>query len=341
MGTAIGELLVREEISLDYLKGRRVGIDSHNILYQFLSSIRSYDGTPLMDSHGNVTSHLTGLLYRTVNLLEKDVKPVFVFDGVPSKLKKETLEERKRIRTEALARHEEALKAGDLEEARKMGARSVRLTPEMIAEAKKLIEALGLPLVQALDEGEAQIAGMVSRGTLFGCVSQDYDSLLFGASRVLRNIAVTGKRKMPGRNLFIDVSPELIELQKCLETLKIDRRKLVWIGLLIGTDFNEKFPNIGPKKALKLVQDNDSFEKIVEATGYTPGFDYREIEEIFLNPKFNEVPLPEFRKPDRERVKELLCEQHDFSLERVMNALDKLEKKTEEKGAQASLSKWF
>src|SRR3989338_7280699 len=211
MGTAIGELLVREEISLDYLKGRRVGIASHNILYQFLSSIRSYDGTPLMDSHGHVTSHLTGLLYRTVNLLEKDIKPGFVFDGVPHKLKKETLEERKRIRTEATAKHEEALKAGDMEEARKQGSRALRLTEDMLVEARKLIEAMGLPIVQAPSEGEAQVAVMVQKGQLYGCVSQDYDALLCGAPRVLRNIAITGKRKVPGRNIYIDVSPELIE----------------------------------------------------------------------------------------------------------------------------------
>ncbi len=342
MGTAIGELLVREDISLNYLKGRQVGIDSYNILYQFLSSIRSYDGTPLMDSHGHVTSHLTGLLYRTVNLLEKDIKPVFVFDGEPHKLKKETLEERKKIRTEAQAKHEEALKAGDMEEAKKQGSRALRLTPDMVAEAKKLVEAMGLPIVQAASEGEAQISVMVAKGQLFGCVSQDYDALLCGATRVLRNIAVTGKRKVPGRNVYMDVSPELIELEKCLAGLKIDRRKLIWIGLLIGTDFNEKFPNIGPKKALKLVQENDSFEKIIEATGHLrPGFDYRELEEIFLHPKAVEVPAIEFRAPDRERVKELLCEQHDFSVERVMSALDKLEKKAQEKGAQVSLSKWF
>ncbi len=341
MGTAIGELLVKEEITLDFLKGKRVGVDTYNILYQFLSSIRSYDGTPLMDSHGNVTSHLTGLLYRTVNLLEKDIQPVFVFDGEPHKLKKETLEARKKIRTEATVKHEAALKEGNLEEAKKFGARSLHLTQDMVLEAKKLIEAMGLPIVQAPSEGEAQVAVMTQKGQLFGCVSQDYDALLCGAPRMLRNIAVTGKRKVPDRNIYIDVSPELIELQKCLDSLHIDRRKLVWLGLLIGTDFNEKFPNIGPKKALKLVQENDAFEKIVKATGYAPDFDYKEVEELFLNPRADEVHSIEFRSPDKEAVRELLCDKHDFSAERVRSALEKLEKKTQEKGMQSSLDKWL
>src|SRR3989344_2698103 len=177
MGTPIGDLVVKEEISLDFLSGRTVGVDSYNVIYQFLSSIRGPDGTPLMDSHGNITSHLTGLLYRTANLLEKGIKPVFVFDGEPNKLKAKTIKERVKIRTEATQKHEQAIKDGDLNTAKKFGSRALHLKPEMVEDAKELLGYMGLPVVQAPSDGEAQVAHMVSGGALYGCVSQDYDSL--------------------------------------------------------------------------------------------------------------------------------------------------------------------
>lgn len=341
MGTAIGELLLKEEITLDFLQGRKVGIDSHNIIYQFLSSIRGADGTPLMDSRGNVTSHLTGLLYRTANLLERDVKPIFVFDGKPSELKAKTLQKRHETRTKAIEEHEKALREGRLEEARELGKRALKVTEQMIEDAKTLVQLMGLPVIQAPSEGEAQIAHMTEKGDIFGCISQDYDALLFGAPLVLRNVTTTGKRKVPGRDIYIDVSPEMIDLEKNLKHLNLDRRKLIWLGILIGTDFNEKFPKIGPKTALKLVQEHNSFEEIVKETKHKPNFDYHEIEDLFMKPKHIDNYKLEFKSPDREKILEFLCKQHDFSFERVGSALQKIEQKAAQKGEQARLSKWF
>ncbi len=341
MGTAIGELCVKEEISLDYLKGKTLGVDAHNIIYQFLSSIRGPDGTPLMDQDGNVTSHLTGLLYRTTNLLEKGIKPVFVFDGKPHDLKAETIIERHKIRTEATQKHEQALKDGNMEDARKFGSRSLKLTPQMIEDAKTLLNLMGLPIIVALQDGEAQISQMCSNGNLAGCVSQDYDSLLFGAPQVFRNITVAGRRKVPGKNFYVDVSPEKIDLEKTLTTLGISREKLIWIGLLIGTDFNEKFPLIGPKKALALVKKHDSFEDIIKETNFAPSFDYKEIEQIFLNPPYEKDFDISFKAVQKESVIDFLCAKHGFNEERVDSALKKIEAKTSEKGSQSNLSKWF
>jgi flap endonuclease-1 len=340
MGTAIGDLLEKEDIDLDFLEARKVGIDSFNILYQFLSIIRGPDGTPLMDSKGRITSHLTGLFYRTINLLERDIKPVFVFDGVPPKLKAETRAERNRIRTDAEKKLKKAQKEGRKEEARKYGQQAVRLSAPMVEQAKELVKLMGLPVVQAPSEGEAQIASMVSDGTLFGCVSQDYDALLFGAKKLFRNIAVSGKRKAPGKDYYYDVKPQVIELDRTLEALGISRQKLVWIGMLVGTDFNEKFPKVGPKTALKLVQENDSFEGVIKASGHEPEFDYREIEEIFLKPKASKDYKMDFGLPDSGKVKEFLCEEHDFSKERVSSSLAKLEEKLSERGQQSRLDQW-
>ena len=340
MGCPIGDILEKEAISLDFLNGRIVGIDSFNMLYQFLSIIRGQDGSLLSDSRGRATSHLSGLFYRTTSLVEKGIKPVFVFDGKPHKLKGATQEKRRTARKEAEKKFAEAKAMGRLDEAKKFAMQSTQLTDEIIESGKKLIELMGFPIVQAPSEGEAQIATMVSRGELFGCVSQDYDALLFGATELLRNIAISGKRKAPGKNYFVDVAPERISLAASLKKLGIDRKKLIWIAILVGTDFNKKLPKIGAKTALKLVQENDSFEKIIKKTGFEPGFDYREIEQIFLKPESNEDYSLKFKTPETQKIKEFLVEEHDFSIERVQNTLERLVQKSEEKGKQARLDAW-
>ncbi|MEK6957485.1 MAG: flap endonuclease-1 [archaeon] len=340
MGTAIGDIVPREEISLDALNGKTLGFDSFNVIYQFLSSIRGADGTPLMDSHGNVTSHLTGLFYRTISLVERGVKPVFVFDGKAPELKSETQKKRSAIRTDAIEKHEKALKEGNLEDAKKFGSRALKLDAKMIQDAKELVSLMGFPVIQAPSEGEAQIASMVSSGKIDGCVSQDYDALLFGTKILYRNVGVSGKRKIPGKNIYADVSPEKIFLEKVLSENGLTREKLIWIGLLIGTDFNEKFPKIGIKTALRLVNENDSFEKIIGATGFEPEFEWRAVEMLFLEPKVTNDYSLNFSLPEKEKIVSFLCDKHDFSSERVQNSLKRLEEKVSEKTKQSTLGAW-
>jgi len=340
MGTAIGGILEKEEIALDYLNGRTVGFDSHNILYQFLSVIRGRDGTPLMDTRGRVTSHLTGLLYRTLSLLDSGIRPVFVFDGKPHKLKGETLAKRNEIRTNAKKKFDDAKAKGDDEGARKYAQQAVKLTPEMVEGAKKLIGLMGLPVVEAPSEGEAQVASMAEAGKLYGAVSQDYDTLLFGTPLLFRNLTVSGRRKVPGKDYYYNIVPEKMDLKKSLEKLGISRQKLVWAGILVGTDFNEKFPRIGPKTALKLVQQHNGFEEIVKETGHKPEFDYKEIEEIFLKPESTKDYNIGFGLPKVDKITEFLVEEHDFSKERVEGALKKMQEKAEEKGKQSRLGQW-
>jgi len=340
MGVDFRKLVEKKEVSLDSLDGRIIGIDSFNILYQFLSSIRGQDGTPLMDSQGRVTSHLTGLLYRTANIVERGIKPVFVFDGEPSKLKEKTRAERRRIRTDAAKKFDKAKTAGDKESMRKYAQQSLRLTGEMIDEAKELAKLLGFPVIQAAGEGEAQISVMAEKGDVFACASQDYDALLFGSPRLLRNMTVTGRRKIPGKNAFIDVKPEMIELKESVKLLGINRKKLIWLAILIGTDFNEKFPGIGPKRALALVQKFDSFEEIIKETSHEPEFDFKEIEQLFLEPKHSKNYSLEFGSPDLNGAKKLLCDKHSFSEERIEKAVARIKLKMEETGQQSRLDAW-
>ncbi len=341
MGVAIGDLVPKKTVELEALATKTIALDAYNALYQFLSAIRQPDGTPLMDRKGRITSHLSGLFYRTINLLEHDIRPVYVFDGKPPELKHRTLEKRKEAREKAKQKWEEAIREGNLEEARTYAQEAARLTQDMVEDAKKLLTAMGIPWVQAPSEGEAQAAHMAAKGDVWAAGSQDYDSLLFGAPRLARNLTIVGRRKLPRKNVYVEIKPELIELEETLRTLGIDRRKLIWIGILIGTDFNEKVPGIGPKRALALVKEYDSFDEILKALGYQPEWDWREIEQLFLNPPVTDDYSIRFKKPDRDAVMKILVEEHDFSPERVERALDRLEKATPASGSQMSLDAWF
>ena len=326
MGVDLKPLIVAKQISLHDLKGKVVAIDAYNAMHQFLSIIRQRDGTPLKDSKGRITSHLSGLLYRTANLVEEGIKPVYVFDGKPHPLKLKTLEERKAVREEAKEEWIKALEAGDLEEAFKKAVRTSSIDKEKVEEAKKLLDALGIPYVDAKSEGEAQAAYMNARGDVDMVASQDYDALLFGSLLLVRNLAITGKRKLPDKQIYVEVVPEEVELQKVLEKNGITREQLVDIAILIGTDFNEGIKGIGPKKALQLIKEYKSIERLVEMKKIPEIENYEEIRKIFLEPEVNENYKLEWREVDENKVIDLLCNEHQFSEDRVRNALEKYKK---------------
>lgn len=341
MGTPIGDLLVKKPFSLDQIANEIVAVDGNNTAYQFLASIRNYDGTPLSDSQGRVTSHLSGFFYRTLNWMEKGIKPVFVFDGPPHPLKEKTLQLRREIRTKAKEEHEAALEAGDMEAAKKFGSRALHLSSDMIDQSKTLLQALGVPVIQAPQDSEAQCAVMVARHEVFASVSQDYDSLLFGCPELIRNVATSGKRKIPGKNAYAEIKPEIISLEESLTVMKLSRQQLIWLGMLLGTDFNDKIPSIGPKTAMKLIQKATSFENIIKEAGKTIDFDPKNIEDIFWKPQATPPAPLKFESPNIEKVRSILCDQFEFSPERIDSTLNKIVEKENEKSKQKTMSSWF
>ncbi len=337
MGVDLGDLFERKEIELSGLKGKVIAIDAFNTLYQFLSIIRQRDGTPLMDSHGEITSHLSGFLYRTTNLIEEGIRPVFVFDGEPPLFKAATIEERKKIRTEAMEKWEEAKEMGS-EDMRKFAQASSHIKGNMIDDAKKLLGSMGLPVVQAPSEGEAQAAFMVRSNDAYAVGSQDYDALLFGAPVVVRNLAVTGKRKLPGKGVYVDVKAEIIELESGLVKNGISYEQLVGIGLLVGTDYNEGIKGIGPRKALKLLKKYGSIERgLAELNADISNL--AEIKALFLNPQVTPDYELKWKKPDPEAITRFLCGEHDFSEARVVKAVERLLLASDE--GQQTLDRWF
>jgi flap endonuclease-1 len=333
MGVAIRDILAdcKETLTWDGLSGT-AAVDAHNALYQFLSIIRQPDGTPLMNGAGRVTSHLSGILFRSINFLEKGIKPVFVFDGKPPEFKQETIDERRLVRTRADEAWKTALREGDMEEAYKQASASTRIDSHIIASSHELLDLLGIPWVQAPSEGEAQAAHMAQRGMVTYAVSQDYDSLLFGSPVLVRNLTVSGRRKMRGRT--ITVNPERIVLSSLLDCLGVTREQLVEIGILVGTDFNPGIRGIGGKTALKVVR-NGEFESVIAEK--QPDFDPAPIRDFFLNPPVTGDYTLEWRSPDVEGVTEMLCGRYDFSKERVESALAKVSVKA----TQKTLDAWF
>ncbi|MFN3803711.1 MAG: flap endonuclease-1 [Pyrobaculum sp.] len=325
----LGKLIgrdVRRELKLENLAGRCVVLDIYNALYQFLASIRQPDGTPLMDRAGRVTSHLSGLFYRTINLLEAGIRPVYVFDGRPPEFKLLEVERRKKAKEKAVEDAIAALREGKREEAVKYMKRAIFLTSEMVEEAKRLLTYMGVPWVQAPSEGEAQAAYMARRGQCWAVGSQDYDSLLFGAPRLVRNLAAVPKRKV-GEEV-IELSPELIELDAVLKSLRLkNREQLIDLAILLGTDYNpDGVAGVGPQKALRLVWEFGSIEKILATVlrdAYFPT-DPREIKNFFLNPPVADSYNVEMGKPDEKSLRDFLVEEHDFGEERVKKALERL-----------------
>ncbi|RLG84015.1 MAG: flap endonuclease-1 [Thermoprotei archaeon] len=327
------------------LRGRVISIDAYNALYQFLTAIRQIDGTPLMDSRGRITSHLNGLFYRTINFVEAGIKLVYVFDGQPPEIKYMEIERRRKIKEEAVKKYEEALKKGDLEAAKRYAQMSARLTEDMVADAKKLLDAMGIPWVQAPAEGEAQAAYMTARGDCWATGSQDYDSLLFGSPRLIRNLTISGRRKLPRKDIYIEIKPEVIELAKLLKKLSLTREQLIAIGILVGTDYNpDGVKGIGPKKALQLVRTYRDIDKLFKAIPRREfPVDPLKIFEYFMNPPHTDDYKLEWREPDEKAVIEILVEEHDFSIQRVKNALERYKKAYREhiKGVQKGLDLWF
>jgi len=329
MGVAITELLSGKEIEIDNLRGKTIAVDGPLFLYQFLTTIRSRDGSLLTNSKGDITSHLVGLFSRTINLMQKGINLIFVFDGKHPDLKRRVHEQRNNLKLKADKKYLEAKGKEDKDEMRKYAARTSRLSRDMIDESKKLISYLGLPVVEAPSEGEAQAAYMVKEGKAYAVASQDADSLMFGAPKLLKNLSITGRRKKGKAMGNYTINPEIIELSYNLNNLGIDQDQLIILSMIIGTDYNPGgIKGLGPKNALKLVKKYKSdFETLFNEVKWNDQFDYPWTEVYYLIkqiPTTNKYEL-EWRNIDHDKLYHFLVDKYEFSEERVINNLKNIE----------------
>jgi flap endonuclease-1 len=332
MGVNLKDLLIRAEIGLSDLGGKKVAVDANNTVMQFLSTIRLPTGEPLRDSKGSITSHLSGLFYRNLNLLKAGVRPVYVFDGPEKPFKERVIAERIERRKQAEAKYAAALAEGRHEEASSYATQTARLTPDLISESKELLAALGIPWVQAPSEAEAQCAHLARKKDVYATVSQDFDSLLFGTPILIRNLNVAGRRKLPKKKIYVQVKPELIDLDENLRTLGVTRAQLIIIALLVGTDYNPGIKGIGPKKALALVKSKKTLRNVLAEVAWDYDIPAESILQLFLNPRVEESYKLSWSGIDEEKVIDLMVNKHEFALERIKSQLSP-EKEKNTKGA--------
>lgn len=338
MGVDISSLVKATTVNLPDLADRAIAIDAFNTLYQFITTIRQRDGTPLTDREGRVTSHLSGLFHRTATLLELRMRPVFVFDGKPPQLKKKTIEARREARDRAKVEWEKALEAGDVKRAQVKASQSSRLDDVMISESRALLEAMGVPWIAAPSEGEAQMAHMARTGDVYAGASQDYDALLFGTPTLVRNLTLSRKRRVAGGRL-VDVSPEMVRLEEVLSAIGLTAQQLVDLAILVGTDFNDGVHGIGPKRALKLMKEHGSLEEVSAKTEvHVPG-GFEEVRAVFLEPDVTSEYELRWGAVDAETVRRLLCDEHGFSVDRVDSVVKRMGPQAATK-RQSSLDSW-
>ena len=327
MGLLLTPIVTKDAIGLDALRGQTLAVDGNGELYQFLALIRLRDGTPLQDSKGRTTSHLSGLFYRTTRLVaEYQLKLAFVFDGAPPLRKAGEIAKRRAGRERYEEERAAALASGDLAKAYSKATMTSRLTREMVAEARELLRLMGVPTVHAPSEGEAQAAHMAATSPqVWAAASKDYDSLLFGAPRLVRFLTISGKEFLPSQGTSRPIVPEVLVLERLLAGWGIGREALVDLAILVGTDFNVGIKGIGPKKALALVQQYGGIEHMPEQIRHSLGEDdmVNEVRRIFLNPSVTDVFDVEPGEPDLDGIVRFLCEEREFARERVDAALER------------------
>jgi len=340
--------LIKEEAPLSIREGeikqhfgRKVAIDASMSIYSFLIAVRS-DGQQLMNDAGETTSHLMGMFYRTLRMVDAGIKPLYVFDGKPPKLKSGELAKRFQRKQEAQEDLEEAKETGTAEDVEKFSRRTVRVTREHNAECQRLLKLMGIPYIIAPTEAEAQCAVLARAGKVYAAASEDMDTLCFNTPILLRHLTFAEQRKEPIQEIHTD---------KVLEGLNMDRKQFVDLCILLGCDYLDPIPKIGPSTALKLIREHGSLEKVVEFIQNDPkkrytipeDWPYQDARELFFNPDVRQADDPEcdfkWEKPDVEGLVQFLVKEKGFSEDRVRNGAQRLEKNL--KGAQQARIEGF
>eukprot|EP01120_Amphizonella_sp_Union-15-10_P015511 TRINITY_DN8000_c0_g1_i1.p1 TRINITY_DN8000_c0_g1~~TRINITY_DN8000_c0_g1_i1.p1 ORF type:complete len:406 (-),score=97.92 TRINITY_DN8000_c0_g1_i1:18-1235(-) len=319
--------------------GRKIAIDASMSLYQFLIAVRPGEqGTNLVNQTGEATSHLQGLFYRTIRMLSNDLKPFFVFDGPAPALKSAELAKRMKRKKEAEKDLEVAKEEGDAETIKKFHKRTVRITPKHVEEAKRMLRLMGVPILEAPSEAEAQCAAMVKAGKAWATGSEDMDALTLGSVILVRHLTVGASKKMP----ILEIC-----LTKALEGLGLDMDSFIDFCILLGCDYCETIRGIGPKRALELIIKHKKMETIllkIDKTKYIvpEHFPYQEIREWFKNPVVTDPSTIDLKwsDPDEEGLLEFLVKEKGFSEDRVKSGIAKI-KKSRSTTVQGRLTSFF
>ena len=310
MGCKLTPIVKTEEISFSRLKGKYVAIDGANFLIRYVAKLNSFDNK-LKSQNKDPISHYIGLFYFIINLIEKNVKPIFVFDGIP-------LREKKKIPAERNMKVLEYWKKFQRDDYKREDKFKNYLLDfnflyeKSVVESTEMIKYMGIPVVKAPSDAEAQASRIVRDGHAFGVLSHDYDTLLYGSKNMLKDVD------------FKNDKLTLISLERNLENLGINYNQLIDMALLIGTDFNKNgIKGIGPKKALKLIKKFHNLEIINEK--FTElDFDFQKLRDVFQYPisiKFK----PFFTRPNFDLLRKVILK-HKLSFKRIEKGISRLRK---------------
>ena len=324
---------------LDLLSGKVIMIDASMQIYQCLIAIRQGPSGQLAASDGDVTSHLTGLFYRTIRLIEAGIKPVYVFDGKPPQLKQKELDKRNERQAQALS---ELKVTDDAVEIEKQEKRSVRATREQSEEVKKLLTLMGIPVVQAPCEAEATCAAYVKAGKAYATATEDMDSLTFGSTYVIRHINSTDQKKQP----TVEYS-----LPNILNDMGITMDQFIEICILSGCDYTKTIKGIGPTRAYQLIQEHSTIENVLDvlkkkhgeeqfSTMVPEDYPIESVRDLFNNPDVDITQELTWKPPDREALVSFLVDEKKFSADRVNKGCDRI-RTAKAKGTQHRISQFF
>ncbi|MDY6817199.1 MAG: flap endonuclease-1 [Halobacteriales archaeon] len=303
------------------LAGETVAVDAHNWLYKYLTTtVKFTDESTYTTADGQEVANLIGIVQGLPKFLEHDITPVFVFDGVPTDLKADEIEERREAREQAQARLKDARERGDAVEIARLESRTQRLTDVIHETTRGLLSRLDIPIVEAPAEGEAQAAYMARHDESIDYAgSDDYDTLLFGAPLTLRQLTSAG-------------DPEVMDLAATLDAHDITWEQLVDVGILCGTDFNEGVTGIGPKTALKLIDEHGDLWSVLEAEGATIDHADR-VRELFLQPTVSEGYTIDLAiEPDLDAARTYVTEEWGVAAEEVDRGFGRIEDATTQTG---------
>ncbi|KAK4548989.1 Elongation of fatty acids protein 2 [Oleoguttula mirabilis] len=306
--------------------GRKVAIDASMSLYSFLIAVRS-GGEQLMSDTGETTSHLMGLFYRTLRIVDNGIKPLYVFDGAPPKLKSGELAKRFQRKSEAQEAQEEAKETGTAEDVEKFSRRTVRVTREHNAEAQRLLKCMGIPYIIAPTEAEAQCAVLARAGKVYAAASEDMDTLTFNSPVLLRKLTFSEQRKEPIQEIHLD---------RVLEGLEMDLNQFIDLCILLGCDYVDPVKGVGPKVALTLIREHKTLEAVVESVQksgkytFPEDWPYQDARLLFLEPDVRKADDPEcdfkWEAPDVDGLVKFLVEEKGFNEDRVKSGAARLQK---------------
>lgn len=317
--------------------GRKIAIDASMCIYQFLIAVRQ-EGNNLANEEGETTSHLMGIFYRTIRLLENGIKPVYVFDGKPPQLKGGELQKRQERRAEAQESLEKATETGDAENVEKFSRRLVKVTKEHGDDCRKLLTLMGVPYVEAPCEAEAQCCALVKSGKVYAVGTEDMDALTFGGNVLLRHLTFSEARKMPIKEFHLD---------RILAGLEFTHDQFIDLCILLGCDYCDTIKGIGPKRAVELIKEHKSIEKAIEKLDKNKypvpeNWMFKEARELFLHPDIIDAEKIELKwsEPDEEGIIQYMCNEKGFSEDRMRNGVKKI-LKARTAGTQVRLDSFF